>query len=70
MTLEKRLRSRSQDAEEVIQRRLVTATREIENYSKYDYILVNDRLKESIEALKSILLAERERNPGTDNHLG
>jgi guanylate kinase len=62
MTLEKRLRSRSQDAEEVIQRRLVTATREIENYSKYDYILVNDRLDESTEALKSILLAERERD--------
>ena len=32
-TLEKRLRSRSLDVEEVIQRRLVTATREIENYS-------------------------------------
>jgi guanylate kinase len=62
MTLEKRLRSRSQDAEEVIQRRLLTATREIENYSKYDYILVNDRLDESTEALKSILLAERERD--------
>jgi guanylate kinase len=63
-TLEKRLRSRSLDAEKVIQRRLVTATREIENYSKYDYILVNDRLDESTEALKSILLAERRRASG------
>jgi guanylate kinase len=63
-TLEKRLRSRSLDVEEVIQRRLVTATREIENYSKYDYILVNDRLDESKEALKSILLAERKRDSG------
>jgi hypothetical protein len=43
----------------VIQRRLVTASREIENYEKYDYILVNDRLEESVDALKSILLAER-----------
>jgi len=57
--LEKRLRTRSLDAEEVIQRRLVTASREIEKYDKYDYILVNDRLEESIDALKSILLAER-----------
>ncbi len=64
-TLEKRLRSRSLDAEQVIQRRLVTATREIENYSKYDYILVNDRLEESIEALKSILLAERHKHSST-----
>jgi guanylate kinase len=64
-TLEKRLRSRSLDEEQVIQRRLVTATREIENYSKYDYILVNDRLEESIEALKSVLLAERQKHSST-----
>jgi guanylate kinase len=64
-TLERRLRTRSLDAEQVIQRRLVTATREIENYAKYDYILVNDRLEESVEALKSILLAERLRHSET-----
>jgi guanylate kinase len=63
-TLEWRLRNRSLDAEDVIQRRLVTASREIENYGKYDYILVNDRLEESIEALKSILLAERLKRSG------
>jgi guanylate kinase len=56
--LEKRLRHRSLDAEAVIQRRLVTASREIEKYAKYDYILVNDRLEESIVALKAILLGE------------
>ena len=63
-TLESRLRKRSLDAEEVIQRRLVTASREIENYEKYDYILVNDRLDESIEALMAILLAERLKRTG------
>jgi guanylate kinase len=62
--LEWRLRSRGLDAEVVIQRRLVTASREIENYSKYEYILVNDRLEESVEALKAILLAERLRRSG------
>ena len=62
--LEKRLRTRSLDAENVIQRRLVTASREIENYDKYDYILINDRLEESIDALKSILLAERLKRSG------
>jgi guanylate kinase len=62
--LEARLRKRSLDAEEVIQRRLVTASREIENYEKYDYILVNDRLDESIEALMAILLAERLKRSG------
>ncbi len=63
-TLESRLRKRSLDAEEVIQRRLVTASREIENYEKYDYILVNDRLDESIEALMAILLTERLNRSG------
>jgi guanylate kinase len=66
--LEKRLRLRSLDAEPVIQRRLVTASREIENYTKYDYILVNDRLEESIAALQSILLAERLTRPGAQTH--
>jgi guanylate kinase len=63
-TLEARLRDRGQDAEKVIERRLATATREIENYGKYDYILVNDRLDESIEALRSILVSERLRRSG------
>jgi guanylate kinase len=52
------------DAENVIQRRLVTAGREIEKYDKYDYILVNDRLEDSVEALKAIVLAERSRRSG------
>jgi len=58
-TLEWRLRNRSLDAEEVIQRRLVTATREIENYGDYDYILVNDRLEQAADELKAVVLAER-----------
>src|SRR6266480_5794382 len=57
--LEKRLRVRGLDSAEEIQRRLANASREIENYSKYDYILVNDCLPDSIEALTSILMAER-----------
>jgi len=64
--LETRLRHRSLDAEDVIQRRLVTARREIENYDKYDYILVNDRLEDSIEGLKSILLAVRLKRGGVE----
>jgi guanylate kinase len=64
-TLERRLRERSQDAEEVIRRRLATAAREIENYRKYDYILVNDRLEDSVASLEAILLAERMKRSGT-----
>lgn len=58
-TLEERLRKRSEDEEDVIQRRLLTASREIENYERYNYILVNDRLEDSIELLQSIVRGER-----------
>ncbi|HKV78214.1 MAG TPA: guanylate kinase [Candidatus Sulfotelmatobacter sp.] len=60
-TLEWRLRNRSEDSEDVIQRRLLTATREIEEYDKYDYILINDKLEESVERLRAIVLSERQQ---------
>ena len=59
--LEQRLRFRSEDSEEVIQRRLRAAATEIRNYSQYDYVLVNHDLDESIEALTAIIKAERVR---------
>ena len=62
--LEQRLRSRGQDSEGVINRRLEAAKREIENYDKYDYILVNDDLDDSVDALKAILLSERQKRAG------
>jgi guanylate kinase len=65
-TLEWRLRKRSEDREEVIQNRLVTASREIENYDKYNYILVNDRLEDSIEGLQAIVRSERMRLSGRE----
>ncbi len=47
-----------------IQKRLDGAKREIENYPKYDYILVNDRLEDSIEHLEAILACERFKHTG------
>ncbi len=52
-------RARYFHTEEVIQRRLRRASREIENFQQYDYILVNDRKEQSIDILKSIVEAER-----------
>jgi guanylate kinase len=59
--LEQRLRSRSEDAEEVIQRRLRDAASEIRNYQQYDYVLVNHRVDDSTLTLQSIVRAERVR---------
>jgi guanylate kinase len=58
-TLEERLRKRGEDREEVIQRRLIAASREIQNYDRYNYILVNDRLEESSNILPAIVRSER-----------
>jgi len=58
-TLEERLRGRGEDREEVIERRLAAASREIENYRRYNYILINDRLPESIAMLQAIVRSER-----------
>jgi guanylate kinase len=66
--LESRLRKRSLSenvhAEEVIRRRLDEARREIENYPNYDYILINDRLEQSVDRLQAIVLGERIRRSG------
>lgn len=59
--LEQRLRSRSQDAEEVIQRRLREAAEEIRNWPRYDYVLVNDEVARSADNLCSIVTAARSR---------
>lgn len=58
-TLEERLRKRSEDCEEVIHRRLIAASHEIQNYGRYNYILINNLLEESVENLRAIVRAER-----------
>lgn len=60
-TLEWRLSNRSENSPKDIQRRLLAAKREIEQYDKYDYILINDKLEEACENLRAIVLSERLR---------
>jgi len=59
--LEQRLRSRSQDSEEVIQRRLRGAADEVQNYTQYDFVLINRDIEEASARLASIVEAERQR---------
>jgi len=59
--LEARLRSRSQDSEEVIQQRLRGAAAEVRNYSQYDYVLINSEIEEASARLADIVRAERLR---------
>lgn len=59
--LEQRLRDRSEDPEAVIERRLREAAEEIRNCTAYDYIVVNQDVRVSVDALASIVKAERVR---------
>ena len=59
--LEKRLRGRASDSEDVVQRRFAAAKREIDHYAFFDYLIVNQALDEAFEELSSVIVAERAR---------
>ena len=54
-TLEKRLRNRNTDTEEVIQTRLKNALKELEYEKKYDYTIINNDIEESCRELINII---------------
>lgn len=57
--LEKRLRGRGTEKEEVIQQRLAVAVGEIKQAEQYDYIVINDDLDECVNDIKTIINAEK-----------
>ena len=57
--LERRLRSRGTDSNEVIEGRMSRASAEISHWDGYDYVLVNDDVDRCYEDVKTILAAER-----------
>jgi len=59
--LERRLRRRAQDPEEVVARRMARAADEMSHWAEYDYVIVNDDLDRGVANLRAILRAERLR---------
>lgn len=57
--LEERLKTRAQDSEEVVVRRMRGASNEIQHWGEYDYVLVNFDVERSVAAVHAILAAER-----------
>jgi guanylate kinase len=57
--LERRLRSRNQDSDEVMARRMAAAAAEISHWAEYDYVIVNAEVEASFAALAAIYTAER-----------
>ena len=57
--LERRLRNRAQDSEEIVQKRMAKADAEISHWAEYDYVFINNDLAESEKTLSKILFTER-----------
>lgn len=57
--LKERLINRNTETEDKILERFKTAYKEINEYKKYNYVVVNDNIEEAVEKVKSIILSEK-----------
>lgn len=65
-TLERRIRARGQDSEEEIARRLLRARLEMEQHTRYDYVVVNDDKERAGREVQAIALAARCRRASNE----
>ena len=61
--LEQRMRSRGQDSEDVIARRLAAAREEMSHYDEFDYVVVNEVFDAAVDEVGAIVAASRARRP-------
>ena len=59
--LERRLRARGTDSEEVIEGRMRRAASEIGHWAEYDYVLINEDMDHCLAEVQAIIDAERLR---------
>jgi guanylate kinase len=65
--LERRLRQRATDSDDVIRRRMLASRSEVEKgVASYDYLIVNENLEDAFQRLSSIVLAEQSRRGRVD----
>ena len=60
-TLRERLIGRGQDSSDTIERRMAAALEELSHYAEFDYLIVNDRFSAALDALRAIVVANRQR---------
>lgn len=59
--LRQRLAGRGQDSAEVIEQRLAAALDDLSHYTEFDYLVINDDFAIALDALRAILIAQRQR---------
>jgi guanylate kinase len=57
--LERRLKARAQDSDDVIHRRMAKAADEMSHWAEYDYVVINHDLETAFRDVRAILAAER-----------
>ena len=57
--LERRLRARAQDSDEVVAKRMLKAEAEISHWQEYDYVIINQDLEQTLEKIDHVLKSER-----------
>lgn len=65
--LASRLRDRAQDSNEVVRDRMIKAAAEMSHWAEYDYVLINNDLEHTVDAVRAILRAERCKAHRTPN---
>ncbi len=65
-TLRGRLEKRGSNTRADMERRLARAVEEIRDYSMFDYVIVNDVLKDAVRSLESVITAERLKSGRVD----
>lgn len=60
-TLRQRLEQRGQDSAAVIERRMQDAVSEMTHYDEFDYLVINDQFEAALDALRAIVIAQRQR---------
>jgi guanylate kinase len=60
-TLESRMRSRGQDSEETIARRLAAAREEMSHYDEFDFVIVNEDFETAVAEMQAIFVGSRQR---------
>lgn len=61
LELERRLRGRGQDAEDVIRRRVAAALGEMRHVGEFDFVIINNNLQEALDDLCVAVQASRQR---------
>ncbi|MFO1350187.1 MAG: guanylate kinase [Gammaproteobacteria bacterium] len=61
-SLLERLKHRGQDDDDVIQRRMRGAVEEMSHHAEFNYLIVNDEFATAVEALRAIIIAQRQRS--------